>query len=354
MADAILCSCTVCGKGFTPKPHKSNKYCGMPCYRAAQRAGEYKRGHGPEFPRAPCHHCGVTVERIPSQKRNGEQSDKVFCSRDCYDASRTAERQKRARQCPHCCEAFIPDGDSKYCSEVCWKAAKKAKPKRCLNCECLFTPVKRHPSGRMISHNSGKVCSAECQIAWIRNNETRKQKIGEAFRGEKHPNWQGGKSMLNNISNRGPNWQRQRRSALKRDGHRCVDCQMTEDESRNIYGRSLDVDHIIPFHNFDSYKKANVLSNLACRCASCHRIAEAKRGMVQMVLPMQDSAKRMHKGYCQGERVKSAKLTELDVRRIRQRACGGETAASIHADYQQVHRSAVQAIIVGKSWRHVA
>lgn len=354
MADAILCACTMCGKGFTPKPNNPNKYCSMSCYRAAQRSGQYKRGHGPEFPRAPCSHCGVTVERIPSKKRNGEQSDKVFCSRSCYDASRTAIRLSRAKNCAHCSAEFIPSRDNRYCSDDCCKAAKKARPKHCLNCECFFTPVKRHTSGRMISHNSGKLCSAECHIAWISNNEVRKQKIGDAFRGENHPNWQGGKSILNNISNRGPNWSSQRRAALKRDGHRCVDCQMTEDQCRQAYGRSLDVDHVIPFHNFDSYKKANALSNLACRCASCHRIAEAKRGMVQMVLPMQESIKRMHKGYCHGERVNTAKLSELDVRRIRRRAGEGEEAASIHADYQQVNRATVRDIIAGKTWRHVA
>jgi hypothetical protein len=54
---------------------------------------------------------------------------------------------------------------------------------------------------------------------------------------------------------------------------------------------------VVPFHNFNSYKKANALSNLQCRCASCHKRAESKRGMVQMVLPMQDSANRMHKGF---------------------------------------------------------
>jgi len=179
-------------------------------------------------------------------------------------------------------------------------------------------------------------------------------KIGAAFAGDKHPNWQGGKSILNNTSNRGPNWKKQRERALVRDGRKCVDCGLTEGQCIQVFGRSLDVDHIVPFHNFGSYREANRLSNLACRCASCHRIEEATRSMVQMVLPMQDSESRMHKGYANGENINTAKLTELDVKRIRARAASGEAPAIIHDDYAKVRRSAIIAIIQRKTWRHVA
>lgn len=297
-ATVILCHCEICNAAFQFNKHRVNRVCSRTCYRALQRSGEYKRGHGPDYPKAPCAHCGTEVQRIPAKCRDGRIADKVFCDRGCYDALRTGLMALRSKPCPRCNTEFIPKMNEIYCGEMCWKEEKKAKPTNCLNCGCLFTSIYLQPkTGRYISKSSGRTCSASCHLAWIRNNEDRKIKIGKAFRGHLHPNWQGGKSQLNNVSGRGPNWQGQRQRALKKDKYRCVDCGLTQAGCISKYGRSLDVDHVVPFHNFNSYKKANALSNLQCRCASCHKRAESKRGMVQMVLPMQDSANRMHKGF---------------------------------------------------------
>lgn len=354
MAATHSIECASCNKQLTSETSKPRRYCSIDCYRSAQRSGAYKRGHGPDFHRAPCAQCGTLVERNPSQKRNGERSDAVYCNRACYDAARTEIRKSREASCACCGSAFVQDRGSQFCSDACRRAAKKASPKNCINCDCWFTPVKKHTNGKIISHNSGKTCSLACQIAWISNNEDRKAKIGAAFKGAFHPNWQGGKSQLNNTSNRGPNWAQQRRAALKRDRYACVDCSMTEEQCQQVFGRSLDVDHVVPFHNFRSYRQANALSNLECRCASCHRIAEAKRDMVQMVLPMQDSAKRSHKGRCRGERINTAKLTEYDVRRIRRRFAEGESRQRVHADYPQVGIASIHNIATNKTWRHIA
>lgn len=354
MADAILCVCVCCGKNFDSVPSKPRKYCGIDCYRALQRAGKYKRGHGEDFHRAPCAQCGSEVRRSPSVKRDGTQSSIVFCSRKCYDTKRTLEIESRARDCLHCRMSFSPDNaKTKYCGWACRAYALKAKAKNCPNCGCLFSPVRpQRATGKMVSYNAGKTCGKACQIAWISNNESRKLKIGAAFSGEKHPNWQGGKSILNNISNRGPNWKKQRERALARDGRRCVDCGLTEDQCIQVFGRSLDVDHIVPFHNFGSYREANLLSNLACRCASCHRIEEATRGMVQMVLPMQEGSKG-HKGYSRGEKINTAKLKEADIYFIRRRAGDGELVEIIHQDYPHVLRVTIASVVSRKTWRHV-
>lgn len=301
---------------------------------------------------AECSHCGKIVVRIPSLKRNGEYADNVFCNRNCYDEYRRLVIERRSKHCAYCGTEFIPIiASRKYCSDHCWKSAKKATPKNCVNCGCLFTPVKTVKSrGVFISHNGGKTCSASCHNAWIRNDPGRKAKISAAFKGSNHPNWQGGKALLNNVSNRGPNWSKQRSAALKRDGRRCADCGISEDDCREKYGRGLDVDHVVPFHNFSSYKKANSLSNLRSLCASCHRISEAKRGMVQMVLPMQDSRARMHHGYATGERHPKAKLSALDVAEIRRLSKCGATGASL-ARMFGVSSSNVCALLQGKIWR---
>lgn len=54
-----------------------------------------------------------------------------------------------------------------------------------------------------------------------------------------------------------------------------------------------------------------------------------------------------------GEQVHCAKLTEFDVRVIRQLARAGVTLTEIHGHYRQVSKVAVHKIMTGKSWRHV-
>lgn len=299
-----------------------------------------------------CRLCGKPVARARSRRRNGKAADNIFCDRKCYDDYRSRAVRSRDKRCRRCSAVFAPySKTSAYCSDDCWKADRKAKPRNCLSCKCLFTPVKRHPrAGRMISHNAGKTCSPKCENDWIRNNPERKRKIGDAFRGHLHPNWQGGKSLINDVSNRGPNWSRQRAAAIRRD-KACIDCGISNDDCVAKFGRSLDVDHVVPYHNFSSYRKANALSNLECRCASCHRVAKARRSMIQMVLPMQDSEKRQHKGRV--GKFSNAKLSELDVILIRKRFDGGERIPIIANAFRAVTECAVRDVAKRRTWRHI-
>lgn len=286
MAGEDIAHCAVCDKRFKWRAGKANKFCSLSCYRVEQRRGAYATGPRDTTHREPCAGCGSLVVRIRGHKRDGTRADRLFCGRDCYDRFRASEIQSRMRPCAHCGASFDPKTRGKFCGEDCWKAARKAKPIKCVNCGAHCTPLKWFPSRqRYATANGVKTCSNKCALERIANHEGRKQKISEAFSGDRHPNWQGGKALLNSTSNRGPGWQKQRRRALKRDGFACVDCGISQDDCRAKYGRGLDVDHIEPFHNFGNSVVANRLSNLACRCTSCHRKAEAKRVGVQMVLP---------------------------------------------------------------------
>jgi len=286
MAENQITECTVCGKGFPPRPHKANLYCGMDCYRVAQRSGKYKQPAELSKNAAPCCHCGKVVAREKSKRRSGERSKAIYCTRECYDAARSAVIASRQVNCLECGVACDGWNGRKYCSHACKVAHKKPAAKKCVNCGCWFSAVKWMPSrGEFAAVSASKTCSKDCETQWRSNNEDRKTKIGDAFRGSNHPNWQGGKSLLSNTSYRGSSWTKQRDKALKRDGYKCLDCGMTDDESRAIYGRSLDVDHVEPFHNFTNSAAANRLSNLETRCKSCHRKAEAKRVAVQSILP---------------------------------------------------------------------
>lgn len=292
MAKNQITECTVCGKGFEARPHKANLYCGVDCYRVAQRSGRYKQPAALSKNAAPCAHCGKIVAREKSKRRSGERSKSIYCTRDCYDAARSAVISARQVNCLECGASFDGWNGKKYCRHACKVAHKKPAAKKCVNCGCRFSAIKWMPSrGEFTAVSASKTCSKDCEMEWRSNNEDRKRKIGEAFRGSNHPNWQGGKSLLNNTSYRGVGWPIQREKALKRDGYRCLDCGLTDEESRGKYGRSLDVDHVEPFHNFTNSAEANRLCNLETRCASCHRKAEAKRVGVQAVLPFACAAR---------------------------------------------------------------
>lgn len=232
----------------------------------------------------------------------------------------------------------------------------KPPPNNCVRCGVLFSAVKvmRRPSGNLqwVAYASGKTCSPACGRAWISENPERKRKISEAFTGERHWNWQGGKSRLHDYSNRGPGWAGIRAKIIERDGGKCRCCGIDRVECKARYGRDLDVDHIEPFHNFIRLSEANRPGNLMTLCASCHRKAEAKRTGVQAILPFGPRA-RTHKGYARGARVNTAKLTELDVRAMRRRAAAGESISTLAAEYG-VDRSNAYLLVNRKIWKHVA
>ena len=299
MCDSIIASCKTCGNSFHPSKYKSSKFCGIPCYREAQRAGDYARG---QKQTGVCGHCSAPVfGRSKSIGRNGVECENIYCSVACYRAAEKIAAESRRIECIHCKKSFVRNWQygraPKYCSMECRVEHDKPATAKCSSCLVEFSAIsKRNDGGRWyVRVNGRKTCSKECLRKFYKTDQARKDKISAAFSGEKHPNWQGGKSLWNTINGRGLNWKSQRSKALKRDGNKCVMCAMTAPQCLQAYGRTLDVDHIIPFHNFSSYKKANTIGNLQSVCASCHKIEESKRSMVQMLLPMQESMTRQHK-----------------------------------------------------------
>lgn len=295
MANKIVVNCTVCSKEFNPKPSKSGKYCSLGCYRAWQKGPNFTPARKPKF-NGRCSHCQVEVYgKTPSKCRDGSPAKNLFCGRTCYDAFRvevTRKRQLRGVPCGHCGK-HVPrmhdqaNGQKKYCSEICWKTEKKAKSKNCKVCNCWFTPVYYAPSrGRYIGVNNRVTCSAECVSRNFRESEERKLKISKAFRGEKHPNWQGGPASRTGRGYRGAGWDRIRKSIRKRDGYECQDCGISEADN----GATLEVHHKRPFNQFHGdNQKANKPSNLVALCRPCHQKAEwrwRKDNPIQMGLTL--------------------------------------------------------------------
>jgi 5-methylcytosine-specific restriction endonuclease McrA len=298
-----------------------------------------------------CEKCEKSFKKEIKKNRDGSPRIKRFCSRACYDESRAEIILSREKDCIGCGKPFLfISSDKKYCTDACWRISQTPEPRNCLNCNTMFSPVK-FARGIIYRPTIQRTCSTACLKEWPSNNEERKEKISFAFSAEKHPNWQGGKSLRSNVSARGPGWAKQRKAALKKDNYACVDCGITDEESKVKYGSSLDVDHVIPFHNFSDYKKANRVNNLECRCKSCHKKEEAKRVGIQMVIPM--SIGRRETPYKPENKMTNAKLSKFDVISIRIMHKNGKNTDYIHGEYPRVTRGSILNIISGKTWSSI-
>lgn len=206
-----------------------------------------------------CLMCGKTFECKPSRAQRAK-----FCSPRCFYESR---KNRRQYTCGHCGKIFeviasrAKYGRAKHCSPKCQYAAISSRPSKakvnclCLNCGKTFIRYRSWLNRK----GGGRYCSRECRD---------KHRVGK-----NHPGFIDGSG----VSCHGPNWQAQRRKALKRDGHICQHCHMTQEESDLKYGLALAVHHVQPSRIFgEDYLAANSLSNLITLCFGCHRIAEAK------------------------------------------------------------------------------
>ena len=162
-----------------------------------------------------------------------------------------------ALTCEYCGKGFqqIPSrlkhGRGRHCSPACQYAAIKARPARatmvelvCFNCQVPFTVYQSWLKQRK---GGGKYCSRPCR--------------DEHRHGLNHPQYINGGN-----DDRGPNWQAQRRKALRRDDYTCQGCGSA----------GQGVHHIKPFRLFgmERYKEANEVANLTTLCESCHRRAD--------------------------------------------------------------------------------
>ena len=275
MPSSMIKPCAVCGKDVKSIPSKPKKFCSHACYHKALSAGAYSKGRKLT---GHCAECGKPVygKKI-SKSRTGKSGERIFCNRSCYDKHRADAAQANCAGCGRKFHAGNRKSPRKYCSHECRVASKRVEPVQCIGCGCTFTPIKFNKSrGKYTGNSCGATCSDECWLSWISNNEERKAKISAAFSGENHPRWRGGRSLFHDSGKRGPNWKKQRQRALERDGRKCQECGVSEDDWKAEHGYGLDVDHIVPYHNFLDWKKANTLSNLVSLCRSCHISIEWK------------------------------------------------------------------------------
>lgn len=70
----------------------------------------------------------------------------------------------------------------------------------------------------------------------------------------------------------GPNWSKQRRKCLERDGHSCRVCGIEQSDLE----RELSVHHITPRRQYDGNWEQNDLENLITLCPECHGTYEGR------------------------------------------------------------------------------
>lgn len=86
-------------------------------------------------------------------------------------------------------------------------------------------------------------------------------KLSLAKQGERHPNWQGGKSSMNKRLRATVEYKEWRLNIFKRDDHTCVECG-----SRGV---NLHADHIKPFAFYPELRFD--ITNGRTLCVPCHK-----------------------------------------------------------------------------------
>ncbi|WP_336360305.1 HNH endonuclease [Haladaptatus sp. ZSTT2] len=248
--------CPTCGRMFSTSR-------GMKAHHALS--------HGEKLPNNTCKHCGTDFH---------SPYEKAYCSKACHDegVSFAGENNpnykggKSEATCRLCDAAFTYYPSMKkglYCPDCVQNGSWQTTPslsgsenprwtggKRTVPCDVCTETVERYPS------NIGEVvvCSEECRRQWL----------SQSFRGEGHPNWNGG-----SLGNYGTGWNRVRKQALERDEYACKHCGTGKGE----LGRNPDVHHIVPVRWFvesedHSRADAHTLDNVISLCPSCHRKAD--------------------------------------------------------------------------------
>lgn len=230
----------------------------------------------------------------------------------------------------------------------------RVKPHVCVTCGALFTPVKYRKSEGVFRAYSGRQnCSAECafkakgKVTKSRMAETRDQWIGP-----NNPMWKGA-CLRKNKSYRGPDWAEVAERIRKRDRFACRHCGMTQEEHLGRWSQSLEVHHVIPFHEFTDYKKANRAANLIALCKTCHMRADRAIKSRQLLIPLFDEGRKKPKdGIHRGSNNARALLTEDQVKEVKVLLRSNERQADI-AERFGVKKHVISAISTGQNWSHV-
>lgn len=323
--------CRHCKAPFA-KPAKRNFpscFCSKRCWKLCK---DYSIGRNEHC----CLQCNILFYLYPVEVRTGEGK---FCSKTCAHLYQTKQYI-----CLNCQNVFTRKlhrtnvAEPRYCSMQCRTVYLRMRERTCTQCGVLFIPIRfqKNAEGIQITAESNRrTCSAMC-------SRKARAKFFKVKHGKDHPSWQGGRSQLL-VGYRGPGWKKRADNVRKRAKYCCEHCGKSQEEN----GRTLDVNHIIPWFNFTDHRKANTYSNLEALCRSCHLRAEPRTND-QLVFTFMNGKRRKIAGYIS----KQARFTREEVLYIREAYDAGATCLEL-AEQFRCHRSTVSQIVFCKSYLYV-
>jgi len=203
-----------------------------------------------------CPTCGKELTNVLGMKQHHATQHGESLTKETYECDNCGDKFRR-RPCDN-------DNDGNYCSKECHYEEHSENMSgensnfyqggRLITVECSYCGESITDYKARLNNHEKNFCDKSCNAEWRKEN----------YVGENNPVWEGG------SANYGGSWQTQRRKTLERDGYECRACGMTNERHNELYGKNLDVHHVVPLRNFNDPEDANSLGNLVTACKKCH------------------------------------------------------------------------------------
>ena len=191
-----------------------------------------------------CEVCGKEYYKYPSQIKDNQH---YYCSRACYLVAHGENTPKC--KCEICGKDFLGTkyNANRFCSRQCynqWHGIKE-KERTCPVCHKVF----------IAKTSEDKYCSWECY-----------NKDRHLPKGENHPNWKGGVSILNDRHD-SQQYKEWRLLVYQRDNYKCVKCGSKE---------KINAHHVRSWKHYPDLRYT--VSNGITLCEKCHIALHQKYG----------------------------------------------------------------------------
>lgn len=131
----------------------------------------------------------------------------------------------------------------------------------------------QHRLNLSISHRGQSPANKGVPLTVVQKEHLSKVQVGR-FKGEKHWNWQGGKTPKHETIRKSHEYKIWRKAIFERDNYTCIWCGKKEEVSGK-----LNADHIKPFSLFPELRFA--IDNGRTLCIPCHRKTDTYAGKMR-------------------------------------------------------------------------
>ena len=165
----------------------------------------------------------------------------------------------------------IPKGNIPWNKDKKGYKVKLSKKERQRRRKQLLLIVKKPEVRKKISDSrKGKKLPLEYRLNLSKSHLGKtsywKNKKRPNMTGDKHPNWQGGKTSINAIVRHSLEYKLWRKAVFERDNYTCVWCGLKSGNGKTVV---LNADHIKPFYLYPELRFA--IDNGRTLCIDCHK-----------------------------------------------------------------------------------